>query len=134
MVTDQGEARRTPFGKCISYSAKATRMWWTRICPNTLTTFHTATSTVCGSSNRRSGGAASDQDVAASPGRGAGRERETTVGGREGSPLRDTAGRGGQPAARQLVHEPSVEGMAEYQTGGAVRCPYRELRGRFRDS
>src|SRR5262249_18562476 len=39
-----------------------------------------------------------------------------------------------QPNARQLVHEPFVEGLAEDQTGRAVRRPYRELRGRFRDS
>src|SRR5262245_21648173 len=40
----------------------------------------------------------------------------------------------GQPNACQLVHEPFVEGLAEHQTGRAVRRPYHELRGRFRDS
>ena len=57
------------------------------------------------------------------PGRGAGRERETSVDGREGPPLRDSAGRGGQSHARQPVHEPSVEGLAEHQTGRAVSTP-----------
>jgi RNA-directed DNA polymerase len=51
--------------------------------------------------------------------------------GGEGSPLRDPAGRSCQPDARQLVHEPSVEGLAEDQTGGAVRRPCGKLRRRF---
>ena len=49
-----------------------------------------------------------------------GREREASVDGREGSPLRNAAGRRGQSHARQLVHEPFVEGLAEHQTGRAV--------------
>ena len=44
-------------------------------------------------------------------------ENETSVGGWEGSPLRNSAGWGGQPDACQLVHEPDVEGLAKYQTG-----------------
>ncbi len=39
-----------------------------------------------------------------------------------------------QPVARQLVHEPSVEGLAEHQTGRAIPSPCGLLRRRFRDS
>jgi RNA-directed DNA polymerase len=75
------------------------------------------TDAVCRSANRRSGCAASDQDVAEGSGRGTGRKREAPVDGREGSTLRHSAGRGGQPDARQPVHEPFVEGLEEHQTG-----------------
>src|SRR5262249_53666501 len=47
---------------------------------------------------------------ATGPGGGAGREREASVDGREGSPLRDTAGRGGQPAARHLYMNRLLKG------------------------
>jgi site-specific DNA recombinase len=38
-----------------------------------------------------------------------------------------------QPAACQLVHEPSVEGLAENQTGGTIPSASGLLCGRFRD-
>ena len=41
MVTGRSEVRRTPSGKCISWFAKATQMWWMPICPSTLTPFRT---------------------------------------------------------------------------------------------
>src|SRR5216683_3546115 len=51
----------------------------------------------------------------------------------EGPPLRDSPRWCGQSRACQSVHEPFVEGLEEYQTGGAFPGPGGVLRGRFRD-
>jgi hypothetical protein len=80
------------------------------------------------------GSAASDPAVAYGPGRGAGRERETAVNRRERSPQRDSPRWCLQPLVSQFIHEPFVEGLEEYQTGGAIPGPVGLLCGRFRDS
>jgi RNA-directed DNA polymerase len=41
MATDRSEARKVRSRKCTNYFVQGTPRWWTLICPNTLTRFHT---------------------------------------------------------------------------------------------
>jgi RNA-directed DNA polymerase len=57
------------------------------------------------------------------------KKRKTAIDGREGKRSRNSAGRGGQPSARQFVHEPDVKRLAADQTWGAVSGANSELCG-----
>src|SRR5712691_9575955 len=68
-----------------------------------------------GSEDCRSGHAASDQDVVEGSGRGAGRGRDTAGQRWEGKHLWNPAGRRYQSLARQPVHEPFSEVLADHR-------------------
>ncbi len=68
-----------------------------------------------GSEDCRSGHAASDQDVVEGSGRGAGRERDTAGQWGEGKHLWNSTGRRHQSLARQPVHEPFSEVLADHR-------------------
>ena len=89
---------------------------------------------MCGTEDRRSADAATDQDVAEGAGRGAGCKREAAANGRQGQRSRYSARWSDQSSARESVHEPDVEGLSADPAGRAVSGAYSELRGRLRDS
>jgi retron-type reverse transcriptase len=73
------------------------------------------TNAMRGSEDCRSGHAASDQDVVEGSGRGAGQKRETAGQRWEGKHLWNPTGRRYQSLARQPVHEPFSEVLADHR-------------------